>query len=123
MAGQLDYAVTILRNRDPNSNAIDLFRIRPGDEGTTLTPTDLIWPPGIFSLSHIAVPFRSDDLVYGTRGDDRFLALGSLAPRGEAGVLMLNSNYFLRARNNPFYAYQARTIVEWVDDVTGQEVK
>ena len=48
-------------------------------------------------------------------GDD--LKLGALAPRGEAGVLMLTSDYFLRARHNPFYAYQAKALIEWIDSL------
>ena len=43
------------------------------------------------------------------------LALGALAPRGEAGVLLLTSNYFLRARHNPFYAFQASKLTAWID--------
>jgi hypothetical protein len=55
--------------------------------------------------------------VYGdgtaNNGDD--LKLGALAPRGEAGVLMLTSDFFLRARHNPFYAFQAQALTEWIE--------
>ncbi len=50
-----------------------------------------------------------------SHGDGTNLKLGALAPRGEAGVLMLTSDFFLRARHNPFYAYQAKALVEWID--------
>ena len=112
-----DYAVTILRNRDRTTTEIDLLRIEAGTGATTITPTDLRWPRDMYSLSHIALPFRADDPVYGAGNSDDTLALGSLAPRGEAGVLMLTSNYFLRTRYNPFYAFQARTLVNWLDDL------
>ena len=79
--------------------------------------TAFAWPRSVFSLSHIAIPFRTDDLVYGdgTVFNGTAPALGALAPRGEAGVLLLTSNYFLRTRHNPFYAFQARFMTEWIE--------
>ena len=113
--GSLNYSVTVVRNRDRNSKDIDLLRIQPNGAGTTLTPTNLRWPRGVYSLSHIAIPFRADNLAYGDGRNDDATTLGSLAPRGEAGVLMLKSDYFLRTRYNPFYGYQAQAIVDWLD--------
>lgn len=115
----LDFGVTVLRNRDRSGNDIDALTLPAGSTETSTDATKLAWPPGTISLSHIAVPFRSDDLVYGDgsaqKAGGRALPLGSLAPRGEAGVLLLSPNYILRARHNPFYAYQARVLAEWVD--------
>lgn len=112
--GELDYGVTIVRNNDQMPE-LELLKLKPGGAGSSITPTNLRWPRSVYSLSHIAIPFRTDDPVYGERYDPEALTLGSLAPRGEAGVLMLTSNYFLRARNNPFYGFQARTLVEWLE--------
>ena len=115
------FSVTVLRNRDPSTNELDAYTLTAGETRATVETTDLEWPPGIYSLSHIALPFRPDDVVYGdgttnnNRGGD--LELGALAPRGEAGVLMLTSDYFLRTRHNPFYAAQARALTEWVDSL------
>jgi hypothetical protein len=57
--------------------------------------------------------------VYGNAtqsvNDDDGIVLGAMAPRGETGVLLLAPGYFLRARHNPFYQYQADTIVQWLD--------
>ena len=114
--GGLDYGVTIVRNNG-NTPDIELLKLRPGDAGSTITSTNLRWPQSVYSLSHIAIPFRTDDPVYGAMNNPDTLNLGSLAPRGEAGVLMLTSNYFLRARSNPFYGFQARTLVEWLDSL------
>jgi hypothetical protein len=117
----LTFSVTVLRNRDRSSSEIDALTLPAGDAGTSTEVTDLAWPKGVISLSHIAVPFRSDDLVYGDgsaqQAGEPALPLGALAPRGEAGVLLLTPNYFLRARHNPFYAYQARVLAEWVDQL------
>jgi hypothetical protein len=115
----LDFAVTVLRNRDPSTNELDAYTLAAGETGAAVETTDLAWPPGIYSLSHIAIPFRPDDVVYGdgtaNTSDGDGLKLGALAPRGEAGVLMLTSDFFLRARHNPFYAFQAQALTEWID--------
>ena len=118
-SGPHDFAVTVLRNRDRTTNELDAYTLASGTTRSVVEPTKLAWPPGIYSLSHIAIPFRTDDLVYGdgtvNQGDGTDLKLGTLAPRGEAGVLMLTSDFFLRARHNPFYAFQAKALSEWID--------
>jgi len=115
----LDFSVTVLRNRDRSGNDIEALTLPAGSTETNTEATRLGWPSGVISLSHIAIPFRSDDLIYGDGSAQRAggpgLPLGAQAPRGEAGVLLLTPNYFLRARHNPFYAYQASVLAEWVD--------
>ena len=113
-----DFSVTVLRNRDRSTNELDAYSLATGETRATTVTTSLAWPAGIYSLSHIAIPFRPDDLVYGDGSnnapDGTDLKLGALSPRGEAGVLMLTSDYFLRTRHNPFYSFQARVITDWV---------
>ena len=117
----LDFGVTVLRNRDRIGYSIDALTLPAGGMETSTEKTNLTWPPSTISLSHIALPFRSDDLVYGDgsaqQAGSPALSLGALAPRGEAGVLSLTPNYFLRARHNPFYAYQARILTEWANEL------
>ena len=109
-----DFVVTVLRNRDRSTNALDAVTLAAGETESSVEPTTLEWPAEIYSLSHIAIPFRSDDIVYGS-GANADLKLGALAPRGEAGVLMLTSDFFLRTRHNPFYAYQAKVLTDWIE--------
>ena len=112
----LDYEVTVLANRDNDSDVVDAFSLLPGASQYDVEETSLAWPLGNFSLSHIAVPFMPDDPLYGHAipGDTERVMLGALQPRGEAGVLSLTSDYFLRARSNPFFDYQAATIEQWL---------
>jgi alpha-beta hydrolase superfamily lysophospholipase len=114
----LNYAVTVLRNKNPNSVDIDAVTIEAGGIDPVTGSTGLAWPTNIFSLSHIAIPFAANDEVYGdgssNAGNNTRIAFGALAPRGESGVLELTPNYFLRARYNPFFAFQAKRISEWV---------
>jgi len=73
-------------------------------------PLTLAFPPGIFSLSHIALPFPMNDSLYGMEPDKtpaEFFGvhLGAIAPRGERGVLILNLDALLRVSSNPFFPY------------------
>jgi hypothetical protein len=117
----LEYEGTVLRNRNAQCNDIDVLTLAPGATATEARPTEFAWPRGMISLSHIAIPFRPDDAVYGDRSAQlnggTAVPLGSLSPRGEAGVLTLTPSYFLRARHNPFHAYQARALTEWLESL------
>jgi alpha-beta hydrolase superfamily lysophospholipase len=114
----LNYGVTVLQNKNSNSVEVDALTIEAGGVESATDSTGLAWPSSIFSLSHIAIPFAASDEVYGdgnsNAGNNPGIAFGALAPRGESGVLELTSNYFLRARYNPFFAFQAQHISEWV---------
>ena len=112
------YDLTILRNRNDFTLDIDAIRIAAGEAEKSVEQTDLSWPPSFYSLSHIAIPFPPDDLLYGNganRSDsDPGIAFGNLAPRGELGVLLLSSDYFLRSRYNPFYRLQSQIMRDWL---------
>jgi alpha-beta hydrolase superfamily lysophospholipase len=113
----LDFGVTILRNRDPSSNAIDVQTLAAGQTAVMTEETTFSWPTEIYSLSHIAIPFRADDMLYGNGSvtSDSTVVLGALAPRGERHVLRLSPDYFLRIRHNPFFAFQSQRLTEWLD--------
>jgi alpha-beta hydrolase superfamily lysophospholipase len=117
-AAPLSYGVTVLRNRSRHTREIHLLSLSAGESTPTVSETDMFWPEGIYSMSHIAVPFRADDQVYGdgsaTSETEQRVMFGNLAPRGEEGVLRLTSAYFLRTRYNPFFSYQAQHLNEWL---------
>ena len=117
-AAPLNFGVTILRNRNRYSLEVDAWSLAAGQSIPVVNRTDFNWPRGIYSLSHIAVPFSADDQVYGDgsgRSDDNpGVVFGALAPRGEQGVLQLTSDYFLRTRYNPFFGFQASYLTEWL---------
>jgi esterase/lipase len=119
----LNFGVTVIRNRERSGVAVDSFTLEAGAAEGSVRQLPLSWPPGVFSLSHIAIPFRGDDMVYGNGTESRSgspgLQLGVAAPRGEAGVLTLTPDYFLRARHNPFSAFQESRIVEWLERLPG----
>ncbi len=116
----LSFSVTVLSNRDSSGTEVVITRLPAGESTAVDYELGLAWPPGVFSLSHIAIPFRPADSLYGDGSDTKSgttesgLVLGALAPRGERSVLALTPNYFLRLRYNPFYEFQAGKIRDWL---------
>jgi hypothetical protein len=72
----------------------------------------LAWPAGVYSLSHVALPFRPDDPVYGDgRTDSPGIRLGNLGLRGERGVLRIAAADLIRLRWNPFYSFLSQRVL------------
>ena len=111
----LNYGVIILRNSASDKEDVVSASLLPGTTDLEIRETGLEWPLGVYSLSHIAIPFSTIDPLYGDgmNSDRTRLVLGAIAPRGERGVLSLSPAYFLRTRNNPFFPFQVRHFDEW----------
>jgi hypothetical protein len=91
--------------------------LAPGSTEVVETPLELAWPPQIFSLSHLAVPFRPDDPLFGIAPDmgvDYGARLGLMAPRGERGVLSVPIDQWMRLNCNPFCGYLETKVREAV---------
>jgi alpha-beta hydrolase superfamily lysophospholipase len=74
------------------------------------------WPTGLFSLSHGAMPIPATDPVLGSAEATQVtgLPLGSLAARGESGVLAFSEQLLVRLRYNPFYEFTEDYVVDWL---------
>lgn len=83
-----------------------------GSTAPQVRPLELAYPPDLFSLSHIALPFPETDSLYGTHPEDnRFgVQLGTLALRGERGTILVSADALWRAMSNPFFSYLAARI-------------
>ncbi len=114
-----NYSVAVLQNRNADTIALNVMSLPAGTAEWKVKTTKLRWPDSVFSLSHIAIPFAANDEVYGDgsgmRDKEGRVIFGALAPRGERGVLELTPDYFLRARHNPFFAYQAMHLSKWLE--------
>ena len=74
-------------------------------------------PPGVYSLSHVALPFPISDSLYGMQPDpaENFgVNLGAIAPRGERGTLIISMDALLRMSSNPFFPYMIERIEEGI---------
>lgn len=107
------YRVTIITNASNTvSDAVETTTA-PGAIVAVTRPLALRFPPQIYSLSHIAMPFPAGDGLYGSApvaGDDFGIRLGTLAESGERGVLALSLDTLLRLSWNPFFPYIAERI-------------
>lgn len=113
----LPYAWTLITNQTPDTLRVVAETCDAGSDATTIEPLNLEWPRGIYSLSHVAVPFSPEDPLYGEREDLKkkgFFVLGMVEPRGEKGVLQVPVDQLMRLRYNPFFTYMERRIVESV---------
>ena len=75
------------------------------------------YPPGVYSLSHVALPFPMNDLLYGMQPDpdENFgVNLGAIAPRGERNTLIVSLDALLRISSNPFFPYMIERIEEGI---------
>jgi alpha-beta hydrolase superfamily lysophospholipase len=116
--GSLPFAVTLVTNEGPESQVVVARRQAPFSTGFAHTESlGLAWPPGVISLSHVALPFPPDDPLYGRRPPESkdLLFLGQMAIQGERGLLTLPLEWLLRLRHNPFYDYLEARVLAWVE--------
>ena len=113
------FKVTALANASASSGEITAYSRAAGSTELQSHPTGLAWPVGVFSLSHVALPFRPDDPVYGSARPEASTLpyLGRLEIQGERGVLAIPDSTLLRLRHNPFAAYQQARVKDYADAV------
>lgn len=112
----LTFGVTVVRNVSETTDEVQALRRKPGESVVETIPLALAWPRGVYSLSHIALPFPADDPLYGVSPppDSKVVNLGGVELRGERGVLSVPPEHFLRLRYNPFYSYLATRVKSFV---------
>jgi hypothetical protein len=119
----LPFVVTLVTNENPGTTAVVARRKPPfSAEPAETEPLNLAWPPGVISLSHVALPFPPDDPLYGQTppGKEDVIFLGQMAVQGERGLLKVPSDFLMRLRYNPFYAFLETRVLEWLDGASGQ---
>ncbi|QMT60148.1 carboxylesterase [Legionella sp. PC997] len=126
-----DTAVTKLLNAPPRKfrtviitnasfDSIDAVE-RVTEAGTVhehVSPIGLAYPPDVYSLSHVAIPFPVTDSLYGLFPDSKKygIQLGTTASRGERNVLIMSLDSILRLSSNPFFPYMIKRIEEHIPD-------
>jgi alpha-beta hydrolase superfamily lysophospholipase len=111
------YRFTVIANANENSDSTVERSIAPGQLSAEVRPLDLTYPPGIFSLSHLAIPIPMNDPLYGMQPDpktrsDYGFNLGAMDARGERGALIVDQDFLTRLPSNPFFPY----LLDRVDD-------
>jgi alpha-beta hydrolase superfamily lysophospholipase len=114
------YRFTAIANASEDSSATVERSIAPGQLQANDKPLALPYPPGVFSLSHLAIPIPPDDPLYGTQPDpatrlDFGVNLGALEARGERGALVVDQDFLTRLPSNPFFPYLLARVEEGID--------
>jgi hypothetical protein len=110
-----DYDLTVVGVAPERGRAVEARRTAAGSLQAISQPLGVDYPSQLFSLSQVALPFPPSDPLYGSDpapGEDYGVALGTLAPRGERGVLVVGLDSLQRATSNPFYDYLRERIDE-----------
>lgn len=113
-----NYRTAVITNRSADTYQVLERTVEAGATSEQTRPLALAFPPGIFSLSHVALPFPMSDSLYGMEPDDNEdfgIHLGAIAPRGERGVLIVNLDTLLRTSSNPFFPYVRERIDQRIE--------
>jgi alpha-beta hydrolase superfamily lysophospholipase len=112
-----NYRTVIITNVSADSYKVLERVVEAGAVTEQVRELALAFPHGIFSLSHVALPFPTSDALYGIEPDlseDFGVHLGAIAPRGERGVLIVNLDALLRVSSNPFFPYVLERIEQGI---------
>lgn len=109
------YTLTVLANEAVGRTDTVVRSTLAGQISTSSRPLGIPYPSGVFSLSHVALPFPPDDGLYGLSPDpeeDFGVSLGNLVARGERGALVMNLDTVFRVNSNPFFPFVRSKITE-----------
>ncbi len=111
------FAVTLVTNRDAETRELVARSKGAGSSVISEEPLDMAWPDGVYSLSHVALPFPPDDPVYGLSPDPSSdgIHLGRVEPRGEKNLLAVPVSSFMRLRCNPFFDYLETRLLRFLE--------
>ena len=107
------FAASVLSNQGEASGELYELHTPAGALQSTRLALGLHYPFGVYSLSHIALPFPLSDGLYGLEPDPADvpgLALGALSVRGERGLLWVSQDDLARIKCNPFFAHLLQRI-------------
>ena len=107
------YTTTVITNAAAGS--VDtVARMTPAQAvQETQEALHIAWPPGMFSLSHIALPFPLNDSLYGlypAQNNQYGISLGAFSLRGETNTLAVSLDTLMRASSNPFFPWMMAQI-------------
>lgn len=112
----LPYSLAYVSNQTGSTRKVAVTQKNAASRRETILPLSSTWPAGVYSLSHIALPFSPDDPLYGgdAAGESPGIQLGNVVLRGEKGALRINPTSLLRMHWNPFYDYLEQRVVNFI---------
>ena len=114
-SSERDYTLTVIANEESWSSAVSAKSRLPHQGHFSEQPLGNEWPEAFYSLSHVALPFPPDDVIYGFSpgsNPSEFIQIGKVQMVGESRALTFPSNLYTRARSNPFFDYMKQRILD-----------
>ena len=109
------FRLSIVENAGEGSDEVRERVIEAGHTDERTSALGLTYPTGVYSLSHVALPFPLNDSLYGLEPEgleDYGVQLGALPLRGERNALVVNIEALVRMSSNPFFPYLTRRLQE-----------
>jgi alpha-beta hydrolase superfamily lysophospholipase len=114
------YRRVVVTNSSADTREVEARTAEPGSMTVSRRPLGMAWPPEVFSLTHVALPFAPTDPLYGSDPAGAIpglLPIGRLSPRGERAVLTVATDTLMRLSSNPFFPFVAERIGQWLEVV------
>lgn len=111
------YRLSVVTNAFTDGTEVAERDVAPNTREIATRNLGLSWPQGVYSLSHVAMPFRPDDPLYGLAPDlseNYGIRLGLIQLRGERGVLSVSEDDLMRLGSNPFFPYVEERTRRWL---------
>ena len=112
-AARRHYSSTVITNAAATSLEMVTKSVPAGEIKERTQPLTINYPAGLYSLSHVAIPFPAEDGLYGSAPEKKNefgISFGTLSLRGESAVLIVGLDSIMRATSNPFYPYMINRI-------------
>jgi alpha-beta hydrolase superfamily lysophospholipase len=113
-----NYDLVKIANRNADTMEVSEWRQPAGRMDEQEQPLGLEFPAGVFSLSHVALPFAMTDPLYGltpSSAENFGIRLGNRQLLGETNTLIIKATTGMRLYCNPFYDYMEARIFAWLD--------
>ena len=114
---QRTFTLSLVTNKTSDRPEVMLASVAPGADDSVDRDLGLSWPPDLYSLTHVALPFPPDDPLYGSKPGENsdLIHLGDIAFRGERNVLRIPASERLRLRWNPFYSFLEEKVLQFFE--------
>jgi hypothetical protein len=103
-----NFAYTLVTNRSAETGDVEARTHHMGSSAVAVEALPSPWPRDVYSLSHVAIPFRETDEWYGANGP-----FSAIAPRGDQAILQVPLGRLMRLRYNPFFDYVAQRSIDF----------
>jgi alpha-beta hydrolase superfamily lysophospholipase len=114
---KLPFELTLVTNVTKKESAVTALHKKAMQASVENRALPFSWPQGIYSLSHVALPFPPDDPIYGDLPlqGSAHIRLGKFEIRGEKGVFVIPETNLIRLRYNPFYPLMKESITMFLE--------